>query len=60
MQFLIGFIIFLSFRGHQHPVNLQNVTWDTTLYEPTFRKLVNESLAVFLNLQKMATDEEGN
>ena len=47
-----------SFRGGPN-VQLQNVTWETTLYEPVFRKLVNESLTVFLNLQKMSRDEEG-
>ncbi len=48
-----------GYRGGPN-VQLQNVTWETTLYEPVFRKLVNESLAVFLNLQKMSRDEEGN
>ena len=39
-------------------VQLQNVKWETTLYEPVFRKLVNESLHVFLNLQKMSKEDE--
>ena len=41
-------------------VHLQNVKWETTVYEPVFRKLVNESLHVFLNLQKVSKEDEGN
>jgi len=41
-------------------VHVHNIRWETTLYEPMFRKLVNESLHVFLNLQKMAKEEEGD
>lgn len=42
------------------PVSMNIMRWETTLYEPIFRKLVNESLHVFLNFQKMAKEEEGN
>jgi hypothetical protein len=38
---------------------MQSVRWETTLYEPVFRKLVNESLHVFLSVQKMSKEEEG-
>ena len=31
--------------------------WETTLYEPVFRKLVNESLGVFLSLAKQSEEE---
>jgi len=33
------------------------VRWETTLYEPVFRKLVNESLGVFLSLSKLSDEE---
>ena len=33
------------------------VRWETTLYEPVFRKLVNESLGVFLSLAKQSEEE---
>ena len=33
---------------------MHEVRWETTLYEPVFRKLVNESLGIFLSLQKLA------
>ena len=31
--------------------------WETTLYEPVFRKLVNESLGVFMSLAKQSEEE---
>ena len=34
-------------------VTLPEVRWETTLYEPVFQKLVNESLGIFLSLQKL-------
>jgi len=33
------------------------VRWETTLYEPVFRKLVNESLGVFLSLARQSEEE---
>ena len=41
--------------GEKTKVHL--VRWETTLYEPVFRKLVNESLGIFLSLQKLAEEE---
>ena len=40
------------------PCGLRQVTWETTLYQPVFRKLVNESSRVFLALQKSMSNEE--
>ena len=40
-------------------VTLPEVRWETTLYEPVFQKLVNESLGIFLSLQKLAEEEAG-
>ena len=40
------------------PTTLKQVTWETTLYQPVFRKLVNESSMTFLALQKLASSEE--
>jgi len=40
------------------PCGLKQVTWETTLYQPVFRKLVNESARIFISLQKTATSEE--
>ena len=40
-------------------VTLPEVRWETTLYEPVFQKLVNESLGIFLSLQKPAEEEAG-
>jgi len=40
------------------PCGLTQVTWETTLYQPVFRKLVNESSRTFLALQKSMSDEE--
>jgi len=34
------------------------VRWETSLYEPVFRKLVNESLGVFLSLAKQSEEEK--
>ena len=36
---------------------VHKMRWETTLYEPVFRKLVNESLGIFLSLQKLAEEE---
>ena len=33
------------------------VRWETTLYEPVFRKLVNESLGVFMSLAKQSEED---
>ena len=38
---------------------MHEVRWETTLYEPVFQKLVNESLGIFLSLQKIAEEEAG-
>jgi hypothetical protein len=38
---------------------LNQVTWETTLYQPVFRKLVNESSRTFLALQKLMSNEDG-
>ncbi len=38
---------------------MHEVTWETTLYQPVFRKLVNESWQTFRALQKASRDEEG-
>jgi len=34
------------------------IAWETTLYEPIFRKLVNESLGVFQSLAKLSEQEK--
>lgn len=39
------------------PVYIHEIRWETTLYEPVFRKLVNESVSTFLSLQKIAEEE---
>ena len=36
---------------------VHEVRWETTLYEPVFRKLVNESMGVFVSLSKMSEEE---
>ena len=36
---------------------VQEVRWETTLFEPVYRKLVNESLGVFLGLQRLVEEE---
>jgi hypothetical protein len=33
------------------------IRWETSLYEPVLRKLVNESVSTFLSLQRLAEDE---
>ena len=38
---------------------VHEVRWETTLYEPVFCKRVNESLGIFLSLQKLAEEEAG-
>ena len=40
------------------PCGLTQVTWETTLYQPVFRKLINEASRVFLSLQKCMAEEE--
>ena len=46
-------------QGSGEGTQVHEVRWETTLYEPVFRKLVNESLGIFLSLQKMADEEAG-
>ena len=46
-----------GFGGEETEVH--EVWWETTLYEPVFCKLVNESLGIFLSLQKLAEEEAG-
>ena len=43
--------------GRQGTARCHEVRWETTLYEPVFRKLVNESLGVFLSLAKQSEEE---
>ena len=45
--------------GSGEESKVHEVRWETTLYEPVFRKLVNESLCIFLSLQKLAEEEAG-
>ncbi len=40
------------------PCGLTQVTWETTLYQPVFRKLVNESSRTFLDLQKATSEHQ--
>ena len=42
----------------QEPCGLTQITWETTLYQPVFRKLINEASRVFLALQKCMNEEE--
>ena len=42
------------------PCGLTQVTWETTLYQPVFRKLVNESSRTFLSLQETMSSEEND
>ena len=42
------------------PCGLTQVTWETTLYQPVFRKLVNVSSRTFLNLQETMSSEEND
>ena len=48
-----------SAGGSGEGTKVHEVRWETTLYEPVFRKLVNESLGIFLSLQKLAEEEAG-
>ena len=45
--------------GSGEESKVHEVRWETTLYEPVFRKLVNESFGIFLSLQKLAEEEAG-
>ena len=45
--------------GSGEESKVHEVRWETTLYEPVFQKLVNESLGIFLSLQKLAEEEAG-
>ncbi len=38
-------------------LELAFIRWETSLYEPVLRKLVNESVSTFLSLQRLAEDE---
>jgi hypothetical protein len=38
---------------------MAEVTWETSLFTPILRKLVNESAQTFLNLQKTSDEEDG-
>ncbi len=40
------------------PTDMHEVTWETTLYQPVFRKLVNESWQTFRALQSASASEE--
>jgi len=46
--------------GVKGPVSLHEVRWETSLYQPIFRKLVNESVSTFLSLQALAGQQQGN
>ncbi|XP_023344077.1 nuclear pore complex protein Nup85 [Eurytemora carolleeae] len=39
------------------PVEVHEVRWETVLYQPIFRKLVNESVSTFLGLQALCQGE---
>ena len=43
--------------GGRSGVKAHEIRWETTLYEPVFRKLVNESLGVFQSLVKQSEEE---
>ena len=45
--------------GSGEESKVHEVRWETPLYEPVFRKLVNESFGIFLSLQKLAEEEAG-
>ena len=45
-------------EAEQLRANIHTVAFETALYAPIFRKLVNESAQTFLSLQKMALEEE--
>ena len=40
--------------GSGEESKVHEVRWETTLYEPVFRKLVKKSLGIFFSLQKLA------
>jgi len=40
-------------------VEVHEVRWETSLFQPIYRKLVNESAATFLGLQKLSADSQG-
>ena len=44
--------------GARAGVKAHEIRWETTLYEPVFRKLVNESLGVFQSLVKLSEEEK--
>ena len=37
---------------------IHTISFETSLYTPIFRKLINESAQTFIKLQKMASEEE--
>ena len=39
-------------------VGIHQISWETSLFAPIFRKLVNESSATFLNLQKVSKEDD--
>lgn len=43
--------------GKSSSAAMSEVSWETTLYDPIFRKLVNESSQAFFSLQRLAEDE---
>jgi hypothetical protein len=49
----------IDFGAYISPVTLRSyfIRWETSLYEPVLRKLVNESVSTFLSLQRLAEDE---
>jgi len=48
-----------SSPGLRGPVTVHEVRWETSLYQPIFRKLVNESMATFLSLQNLVKEDSG-
>ena len=49
-----------SSSGLKGPVSLHEVRWEVNLYQPIFRKLVNESVATFLSLQSLSAAAAGD
>lgn len=47
-----------SSESNRHIGSIHTVAFETALYAPIFRKLVNESAQAFLTLQKLALEEE--
>jgi len=43
----------------QGPTKVHQVRWETSLYQPIFRKLINESISTFLSLQNLLKEESG-